>query len=186
MRPDPGWPTASGEESATDHMSDSVPSAVSVPAASQTSRHPLSVGCTQASCPECTAVLEETSLANPLRILLGHRRSKATAPEPLGAQRNQLLSPPGQSCGSTKTSVLVISLLSPPLWCGGSQSRTVIRNIDRPGPDQQRRSVLPVGAPRTGSTGHPRRARRDEAARRGAASACDPRRRTPRPINAAQ
>jgi hypothetical protein len=73
-----------------------------------------------------------------------------------------------------------------PLWCGGSQSRTVVRNIDGPGPDQQRRSVLPVGAPRTGSTGHPRRARRDEAARRGAASACDPRRRTPRPINAAQ
>jgi hypothetical protein len=117
-----------------------------------------------------------------LRILLGRRRSKANPRRnPVGAQRTQRPPHPGRSCGSTNTSVLVVTLLPSPLWRGGTQSRTVLRNVDRPRPDQQRRSLLPVGVPHTGSTGHPRRARRDEAARRGAASACDPCVRTPRP-----
>jgi hypothetical protein len=83
------------------------------------------------------------------------------------------------------TAVLVVPLLATPLWRGGLQSRPVLRSIDRPRPNQQRRSVLPVDVSSTSSTGYPRRARRDEAARRGAASACDSGVQTPSPINAA-
>jgi hypothetical protein len=39
----------------------------------------------------------------------------------------------------------------------------VLENVDRPRPDQQRRSVLPAGVSSTSSTGNSRRARRDKA-----------------------
>jgi hypothetical protein len=72
-----------------------------------------------------------------------------------------------------------------PLWRGALKSRPVLENVDRPRPDQQRRSVLPAGVSSTSSTGNSRRARRDKAQRRGPASACDSRVPTPRPFNVA-
>ena len=61
----------------------------------------------------------------------------------------------------------------------------VVENVDRPRPDQQRRSVLPAGVPSTSSTGHPRGACRDKAQRRGPASGHDSRVLTPRPSDTA-
>jgi hypothetical protein len=52
-----------------------------------------------------------------------------------------------------KTAVLVVPLLPSPLRRGGSQSTTAPRNIDTPRPDQQRRSVLPVGVPARAAPG---------------------------------
>jgi hypothetical protein len=59
--------------------------------------------------------------------------------------------------------------------CGGRKCGVdlAVENVDRPGPDQQRRSVLPAGVPSTSSTGHPRGACRDKAQRRGFASGHD-------------
>ena len=53
--------------------------------------------------------------------------------------------------------------------CGGRNCGVdlSVENVDRPRPDQQRRSVLPAGVPSTSSTGHPRGACRDKAQRRG-------------------
>ena len=70
--------------------------------------------------------------------------------------------------------------LSPPLWLRVLESRPKPRNIGRPRSDRRRRFCLPVGVPRT-STGHPRRARRDEAQRRGSAPVDNDRLPPPRP-----
>ena len=53
--------------------------------------------------------------------------------------------------------------------CGGRNCGVdlSVENVDRPRPDQQRRSGLPAGVPSTSSTGHPRGACRDKAQRRG-------------------
>ena len=61
--------------------------------------------------------------------------------------------------------------------CGGRKCGVdlSVENIDRPRPDQQRRSGLPAGVPSTSSTGHPRGACRDKAQRRGSASGHDSR-----------
>jgi hypothetical protein len=61
--------------------------------------------------------------------------------------------------------------------CGGRNCGVdlSVENVDRPRPDQQRRSVLPAGVPSTSSTGHPRGACRDKAQRRGSASGHDSR-----------
>jgi hypothetical protein len=61
--------------------------------------------------------------------------------------------------------------------CGGRKCGVdlSVENVDRPRPDQQRRSVLPAGVPGTSSTGHPRGACRDKAQRRGSASGHDSR-----------
>jgi hypothetical protein len=61
--------------------------------------------------------------------------------------------------------------------CGGRNCGVdlSVENVDRPSPDQQRRSVLPAGVPSTSSTGHPRGACRDKAQRRGSASGHDSR-----------
>lgn len=61
--------------------------------------------------------------------------------------------------------------------CGGRKCGVdlSVENVDRPRPDQQRRSVLPAGVPSTSSTGHPRGACRDKAQRRGSASGHDSR-----------
>ena len=61
--------------------------------------------------------------------------------------------------------------------CGGQKCGVdlSVENVDRPRPDQQRRSVLPAGVPSTSSTGHPRGACRDKAQRRGSASGHDSR-----------
>ena len=61
--------------------------------------------------------------------------------------------------------------------CGGRNCGVdlSVENVDRPRPDQQRRSVLPAGVPSTSSTGHPRGACRDKAQRRGPASGHDSR-----------
>ena len=61
--------------------------------------------------------------------------------------------------------------------CGGRKCGVdlSVENVDRPRPDQQRRSILPAGVPSTSSTGHPRGACRDKAQRRGSASGHDSR-----------
>ena len=61
--------------------------------------------------------------------------------------------------------------------CGGRKCGVdlSVENVDRPRPDQQRRSILPAGVPSTSSTGHPRGACRDKAQRRGSASGRDSR-----------
>ena len=61
--------------------------------------------------------------------------------------------------------------------CGGRNCGVdlSVENVDRPRPDQQRRSILPAGVPSTSSTGHPRGACRDKAQRRGSASGHDSR-----------
>ena len=71
--------------------------------------------------------------------------------------------------------------------CGGRKCgvELSVENVDRPRPDQQRRSILPAGVPSTSSTGHPRPACRDKAQRRGPASGCDSRVLTPRPSDTA-
>ena len=84
------------------------------------------------------------------------------------------LGDPGGNCGSP---IGVARGQVPLCPCGGRNCGVdlSVENVDRPRPDQQRRSVLPAGVPSTSSTGHPRGACRDKAQRRGSASGHDSR-----------
>jgi hypothetical protein len=81
------------------------------------------------------------------------------------------LGDPGGNCGSP------IGVARGHRPCGGRKCGVdlLVENVDRPRPDQRRRSVLPAGVPSTSSTGHPRGACRDKAQRRGPASGHDSR-----------
>jgi hypothetical protein len=96
----------------------------------------------------------ETSLANRLRILLGRHRSKANPRRnPRAARHTHPAAAAGAVLRVGDPAVLVVPLLPIPLWGERLQSRPVLRNIGRLRPDQQRRSVPPVGVPARAAPG---------------------------------